>query len=66
MVCKQTMIKFYKACGYSDWEALNRAGQYINLQAKFEWARDALAEMTEEDEKMMINHICKQPEQSDG
>jgi hypothetical protein len=50
MISKKTMETFYLACGYGPWDAKNRAGCYMNLQEKFNAAREALAEMTEEDE----------------
>jgi len=66
MVSKQTMIKFYEACGYGPVTASIRAAQYIAIQGTFEASRDKLDKMTDEDEEMMKNHINKQREQSNG
>ena len=50
MVSNETMVTFYRACGYGEWDSIQRAGRYMNLQNKFNAAREALEEMTEEDQ----------------
>ncbi|GAF76785.1 unnamed protein product [marine sediment metagenome] len=50
MVSKEAMVIFYRACNYGEWDSIQRAGRYMNLQTKFNNAREALEEMTSEDE----------------
>ena len=50
MVTQKTMETFYLACGYGPQDAKTRAGRYMVLQDRFEWARKALEEMSDEDE----------------
>jgi len=49
MPSKNTMITFYKACGYGPNESRIRAGRYIELQTQFNEANKELSEMTDED-----------------
>ena len=57
MVSQKTMETFYLACGYGPWDAKNRAGNYMNLQRKFEETRQALEDMTDEDELRMEDKL---------
>jgi len=53
MISLQTMRTFYRACGYSEIEANDRAHEYLMHQTTFNTAMDNLKDMAEEDEQKL-------------
>ena len=53
MLSKNTMITFYRACGYGPNDAEDRAYRYMELQRKWHESGEAMAEMYDQDEKKL-------------
>ena len=50
MLSHNTLVTFYRGCGWSEEEAIDRAIRYLKMQKKFYEAMLEREQMTEEDE----------------
>jgi len=53
MLSKNTMITFYRACGYDEQRCVLRASHYMLLQSQFNESLKLMEKMAEEDEQKL-------------